>query len=289
MLLINRKDLESGTIDGIEQNRIGYVGLTNKSINPGTFAQINSPSVNNDIMNLTKVLEQALTQIVGIDEQMLAGRSDNETLGQDELARSGTKTRESGIKDAIREFIIHQFKIEGCLEQEYNEGEVKGSLIPQDYQNPMLQSRNSEPQPYEFMTMANPISVKSTLNGSYFDYDMNVEEAVRPDSLSLRKALLELLEAGANPLVKSALMEGERPKRIRLDLVAEEIVKTYGQLGNPSRYIEELTTDQVVGIQMKEIMMNGGGIASQPKLGGQQKSSSPVSNPSSSQAQGEAA
>ena len=282
MLIINKNDMEKGTIDAIEDNRIGLIALANKPINPGTYAHLTSPSVSNDLPNLINILQQALTQIVGIDQQMTSGTSENDTLGQDELARSGTKIREGGIKDAIREFVIRQFKIEGCLMQEYAEGELQGTVLPQDYQDQAMQMQNSQPQPYEFMTMQNPISAKANLGGEY-DYDMNVEEAIRPDSRSIRDGLMQILEAGANPLIKSALLEGERPKRIRVDLVAEEIVKTYGQLGNPQRYIEELDSMQVAAIQAKEFLMSGkSGVGSQPKLSGNQSKGQPEVSASSS-------
>jgi hypothetical protein len=266
MLLINKNDLEKGTIDAIENNKIGLIALTNKAINPGTFTHLTSPSVTNDLPNLVKMLQQAFTQLVGIDEQMVAGTSSNDTLGQDELARSGTKVRESGIKDSIRDFVIKQFKVEGCLMQEYAQGEFSGTLEPQDFSTPNPQM--TQPQPYEFMTMQNPISLSKNLEGTY-DYDMNVEEAVRPDSRTLREGYLSLLESASNPILKSALMEGERPKRIRVDLLAEELVKTYGQLGNPEKYIEELTSMQVAAIQTKDMLLQGGmkQMGSPPKRG----------------------
>lgn len=255
-MLINKNDLEKGTIDAIEDNKIGLIGLTNKPISNGTLQQYTSPAIGNDIPMILKTLQGALTQLVGIDEQMVAGQSTNETLGQDELARSGTKTRESGIKDAIRDFIIKQMKIEGCLMQEYAAGELEGTILPQDFANPQM-SENFQPQDYQFMTMQNPLPATKYLDGA-FDYDMNVEEAVRPDSRSLRDGYLSLLEASSNPILKNAMLEGQRPKRIRVDLVAEELIKTYSQLGNPSRFIEELDSMQAAAIQAKDMLMGGG-------------------------------
>lgn len=254
--VVNKNAIEKGSIDAIEENRIGALILSNKTISDGDIRQITSQSVNNDIPVLLRTLQGALTQLVGIDQQMTSGNSENDTLGQDELARAGTKTRESGIKDTIRDFMISQFKMEGCLLQEYAAGELQGTILPEDFQNPQMQA-SFKPQNYEFMTMNNPIPAKNHLQGTY-DYDMNVEEAVRPDSRSLREAYLSLLEAASNPVLKNALMEGERPKRIRVDLVAEELIKTYGQLGNPQRYIEELDSMQVAAIQAKEMLMGGG-------------------------------
>ena len=47
--------------------------------------------------------QQNLTEILGMDEQMISGKSKNDTLGQDELARVGTKIRESGIVDKVHD------------------------------------------------------------------------------------------------------------------------------------------------------------------------------------------
>lgn len=252
----NKEAFEKGTVDQLEQNQIGAILMAKKTLTEGDMKMYTSQGVSNDIPLLLKTLQGALTQLVGIDEQMIAGNSNNETLGQDELARAGTKTRESGIKDAIRDFVIDQMKIEACLMQEYAEGELQGTVMPQDYVDPNM-ALKAQPQDFEFMTMANPIPAKANLQG-YFDFDMNVEEAVRPDSRSLREGYLSLLDAASNPVLKNALMEGENPKRIRVDLIAEELIKTYSQLGNPQRFIEQLDSMQVAAIQAKEMLLGGG-------------------------------
>lgn len=276
MTILNRSDLDKGSIDAIEQNTIGSLILTNKPVNQGTFAQLTSAAVSNDIPTLLSICQQNLTEIAGADEQLVSGNSKNDTLGQDELARIGTKVRESGMQDSMRDFMIKQMHMEGCLLQEYSEGKLQLSIKPEDYANPQMQLE-SKPQDVEFMTERNPVALKSMLQGNYpggsgvgeYDYDMNVEDAIRPDNEVLSRKYIELIREYSNPLIKEALLNSPKPKRVRVDLLIEEHLKCQQTLGVPQRFMEELDSMQVAAIRTQEMLLKGGapqkGQASQPK------------------------
>src|SRR3990167_6002702 len=149
-------------------------------------------------------LQQNVTEILGSDEQMVAGRSKNDTLGQDELARSGTKARDSATQDRVRDWMINQLRKEGTLIKQFSNAELHIQVTGKDFINP--QGESVESKWYEFMTPDNPLGAKHYLQGE-FDYDISIEDAIKPNRQVQRQQLMEMLQLVSLPQVQDSLLQ----------------------------------------------------------------------------------
>lgn len=253
--------LAPGQEVALERNLLQGILKFNRPITEGTLKELKSMPVQNDLPNLMKILQQNLTEILGVDEQLVAGKSDNDTLGQDELARNGTKIRQSGMQDRVRDWMIDQMRKEGALLKQYSNAELHLLITGKDYSNPMTSER-MEDKWAEFMTENNPLGAKHYIQGE-FEYDMNIAEAVKPNFVIQRQQLMEMLKLAAEPMTQEAMLNDGA--RIRTGLIAKETFKTFDSLGNPERFIEQLDSRQKAAIQAEKIVMQNGGMVPQPK------------------------
>lgn len=264
-LLMNEKILAPGQKRAIETNKINGIAWTNKSFSSADVQQLNSSSVSNDLPYLINLLQQNATEILGTDEQTIAGRSKNKTLGQDELANLGTQIRESGMLDKVRDWMIRQAKIEGQLLKQYSNSELHLQITGKDYSDRQT-GQSQEEKWVEFMTINNPLGMKHSLQGE-FDYDINIYEAIKPDKENLRKQYLEMITIGSNPVIQQALLQNN--KKLRVDLVFENALKNFENIGDYETYLESLDSTQVAAIQTQQILMQNGGnlpMSNQQKL-----------------------
>lgn len=287
LLLLNSNALAKGQLDAVVQNKTRGIVLTNKDVNAGSFAHIQSPAVTNDLPTLIQFCQQNLTEVMGADTQLVSGKSKNDTLGQDELARVGTKIRESGMQDRVKDWLINQWKKETKLLQEFSDGQLELEITGEDYSDVVMQ-KQAERQQIEFMTMNNPIGAKRFIQGDY-DFDTNMDDAIKPNRESQRAQLSELIIIANRPEVKMGLINTPQPKIIRTDLLVEDLFKTYDGLGNPKKYLEDIDSMQLAAMQVKEVLMGGGGQlplpnqqpAARTTKNNVKDASSEVSNPSS--------
>lgn len=259
MTLFHKGDLEQGTIDAIEANKIGAIGLTNKPINPGTFAQVTSAPVQNDLPALIAMCQQNLTEVMGSDAQMTTGKSKNKTLGQDELARMGTQIRESGMQDRFKDFMIEQFEKEAQLLQEYCDGELKLEILGTDFAEPIANMENYKQQ-VEFMTLQNPLAARRYIENVEYQYDFNVEDSVKPDREKIMNDIERVIAFTTNPIVANAI--NEDGFIVKTGALAREWIGQVESLGNPRKYLSPIDSMQLAAIQTKRMLMSGGG--SQP-------------------------
>ncbi len=254
MLAINEQALAPGQAAALEQNLVRGILKLKRPLTPGELTQIVSTSVSNDIPNLMGLIQQNITEVLGADPQLVSGHSENDTLGQDELARVGTKVRESGALDRVRDWEISQLTKEGILIKQFSKAELHVKITGKDYANPMT-GECVEDKWMSFMTPENPMGAKELLQGD-FDYDIDIEEAVKPNKENQRKALTELLTVAINPQFDQALL----PKmRFRKDLLVRKLVGTYEALGNPDMFLEKLDARQAAAIQAMNALTQGGG------------------------------
>lgn len=293
-VIVNQNDLAPGMKNALEQNKTGGIIYTNKPINPGTYQAIQSAAVQNDLPLLMNLVQQNLTELMGTDEQLIGGKSANDTLGQDELARVGTKVRESGMNDKVRKWMIKQFKQEAKLMQQNSQSEMSLKVTPQDYSSlpPGAQMQDTF---QSFGTQQNPVPFKAVVPGKY-DYDMNVYDAPKPDKKVIQGEYLQALNLFSNPNIQNALaMSGVKPN---LGVLGEGIAETFEWL-RAKDFIEHLDPQQQAAYQTSLMLMAGGmpphqapvppagskgsGQEPPPGAGGKgqpQKSSQGVSNPS---------
>lgn len=265
LTLINKNDLEKGQLEAIVENRTRGIIVTNKPVNAGTFAHIQSPGVQNDLPLLMNMSIQNMIEVMGTDQQLVSGRSKNKTLGQDELARVGTKIRESGMQDRVRDWMIRQFEKEATLLQKFSDAELQLEIMPEDYSTSGMMDGNLEPKMVEFMTMNNPLGLKNYIPGQY-DFDFSIDEATKPDSETIRLGVETILKAYGQTTMKQDLIQDR--KRLKTGLLWEQWIKTFNVLGNPKKYLEEIDSMQLAAMQAQEIMMGGGGqsmMAPKPK------------------------
>lgn len=259
-VMINEKMVSSGQRKAIERNETGGIIWTTKDITPGTYQQLVSAAVSNDLPQLMQICQQNLTEILGSDEQMIAGKSGNETLGQDELARVGSKIRESGMQDKVRDWMIDQFQKEGAILKQYSNAQINLQITGKDYYDTET-GQKVEDKWASFMTMENPIGAKEYLQGE-LDYDCNVYEARKPDRKGVQEECLQAIELYAKPEIENAMLQ--RGVRVRIDKLAEKAGEQF-EFIKSSEFMEKLDARQVAAIQTQNILMQSGGQLPQEK------------------------
>lgn len=249
MTFVNEKDLAPGSKKAIQDNLLGGIVFTNKPLNAGSFANVNSASVTTDIPNLMGVLQQNITEIMGTDEQIVAGNSRNKTLGQDKLANIGTQIRESGMLDRVRDFMVTQFEKEGQIIKEYSNAELHFQITGKDYSDPQT-GQKVEDKWVSFMTQQNPLGLKQYLQGE-FEFDCNIQEAPKPDSQGIQQECVEAIKVFSDPMVKQAMLDnGTMP---RIDVLAKKMAEQFYFI-KESEFIEKLDSQQLAAIQAKAVM-----------------------------------
>lgn len=257
-IIVDKTALAPGMEKALLANKHGGVIFTNKPISSQTYAQLTSAAVQNDLPNLMSVVQQNLTEILGGDEQLVGGQSKNKTLGQDELARIGTKVRETGMQDKVRKWMIVQFKHEAKLMQKNHVGEMDLTIKPRDYSDASL-PRDTQDQYMSFGTQENPSTFKDAVPGEY-NYDMNVYEAIKPDKQALQEEYTAGIELFSNPIVRDAMLEHGTVARI--DKLAEGFAENFEFIRSKD-FVEVLDPAQQAALQVKRLMMQGK--AGQPK------------------------
>jgi len=286
----NEKALSPGQKDAMEKNLLRGLLFTTKPITPGDITSFQSGQVPADMERLMSMLQSNITEIMGADEQMVAGKSSNDTLGQDELARMGTQIRESGMQDKVREWLIDQCRKEGTLVKQFSNAELHIQITGEDYSNHEMGVQTEE-QWISFMTETNPLGAKHYLQGE-FEYDINIYEAIKPNKQVLRQQYTELMTS--SPVVEMPLLQDGC--RLRTGLIAKEWIKAFDGIGNPARFIEKLDPMQVDAIRTQKLLESGAIGQQQPAKPAQPStpakpkptSSTGVSQPSSNMAKEEA-
>lgn len=281
-VLVNQQDLAPGMKNALEQNKLGGIIYTNKPINAGTYQAITSAAVQNDLPALMNLVQQNLTELMGTDEQLIGGKSSNDTLGQDELARVGTKVRESGMNDKVRKWMIKQFEQEAFLMQSFGQAPMNLKIQQIDYQN--TPTGSDIPDQYrQFSTPQQPIPFKEHVPGKY-DYDMNVYEAVKPDKKVLQAEYLEAIKVFSDPSIQMAgAADGVK---YHVGKLAQGLADNFEYLKSKD-FVEALDPAQQAAYQTTLMLMQGGMPQHQapvppgPKGEGKEKSADGVSNPSS--------
>lgn len=283
-ICVNEKSLSPGQSAALEKNLIRGLLKFKNPITPGDITNFQSGQVPADVERLMSMLQANITEIMGADEQMVGGKSKNETLGQDELARMGTKIRESGMQDRVRDWMIDQFRKESVLIKQYSNAQLDLLITGEDYSDPttgVLQ----EDKWVSFMTPENPLGAKHYLQGE-FDIDINIYEAIKPNKQVQQQQYERMMLALPN-VEQMLLQDGVK---VKSGLIAKEWFKTFEGLGNPDRFLEQLDPMQVAAIRTQKLLEAGGMMGSQqpaPKEPprDQTKSVSGVSQTSSAQSE----
>ena len=290
MLFVYKEDLEKGTLEAIEQNKIQGIAVTKNPISSGTFAHAQSPSVTNDLPTLIALAQQNLTEVMGSDAQMTTGKSKNKTLGQDELARMGTQVRESGMQDRFRDFMIEQFEKEASLLQEYCDAELKLEILGTDFADPIMAEKFHKVS-VEFMSQSNPIAARRYIEGVEYEFDFNVEDSIKPDREKIMANIERVIAFTTNPIVEQAI--NESGFMVNTGKMSIEWMKQVESLGNPKKYLTPIDSMQLAAMQTKRMLMQGGGSMARPpapqqKSGGRSvgKTSSESTEPKSSEMAG---
>ena len=256
LIAVNEERFKPGSGTTLEKNLIRGILKTKGPITSTDIQTFSSGSVGSDLPQLIGILQQKLSEILGGDAQLIFGQSKNETLGQDELARSGTNIREGGMKDRIKDWLIEQLKKESVLIKQYSNSELHVLVTGKDYADPIT-GEKVEDKWHSFMTESNPLGAKHYLQGE-FEHDFNMEDnAIRPDKKSIREALISVLTLDADPAVQDANLQGGF--RVRRDKVFVDLLETMDTIINPEEYIEKLDSQQVSAIQVQKLLMQSGG------------------------------
>lgn len=272
ILFVNEHDLAKGQLEAITENRIQMIVVTNKAVNAGTFAHASSPAIQSDIIQLINLMKQNLIEVIGSDSQAVSGQSVNKTLGQDELARTGTKVRESGAQDKVRDWMIEQIEKEAKLLQQYSNAELRITINPEDFADVSMRDGVQERQ-MQFMTPENPIGAKSVIQGE-FKYDVNIEEAIRPDNEAIRREIERIIATYSNPLIKSEVNNDGFV--LSVSGLFKKWLSTFEVLGNPDKFLPQIDPSQLAAMQVKELLMNNRSMGAPVSAGSSQ---SPIKSP----------
>lgn len=263
-LLINQNALAPGMDKALLANKTGGIIFTNQDITGGTFAQLTSAAVSNDIPNMIAIMQNNLTEILGADEQMISGKSTNKTLGQDQLARIGTQVRESGMLDKVRDWMIDQIRKEGMYLKQFSNAELYIQIDQEDMSDERSGQATTDKW-MSFMTEQNPLGAKHYLQGE-FDFDMNIYEAIKPNKQELQKEYTDAINLYSQPAVYQAMLRnGSIP---RVDKLAEAAGKNF-ELINANDFVERLNPMQVAAYKAEEALM--GGMGQKPQIKPTQK------------------
>lgn len=263
LTVVNPKAFQYGSESVLEKNLIrGILKTKNGAITPGDIQSFASSSGGQDLPQLIEVLQRKIGEILGADQQLVSGDSKNDTLGQDELARTGTKLREGGMKDRVRDWMISQLQKESVLIKQYSNSELHVKITGKDYADPMT-GEKMEDRWASFMTPENPLGARHYLQGE-FEHEFNMDDVARPAKETIREAMMTYLKLDADPAAQDAnLQAGFRVRRDKINL---EIMKTYDNVVNPEEFIERLDSKQVAAIQTQKVLMQSGGMAPQTKM-----------------------
>ena len=283
LTVVNEKALAPGQKDALEKNLLRGILSMKDKFSAQDIQSFSSGNVPQSLQPLMAMLQQNITEILGTDEQMVGGKSSNDTLGQDELARSGTKIRSSGMQDRVRDWMINQFEKEGTLIKQFSNHELHVVITGKDYSDP-LSGEKVEDKWVEFGTERNPLGAKHSLQGQ-FDYDIDIEEAIKPNKQAQQQQYEKMMVTLANPAMQDALLQDN--SRARTGLILKRWMETFSGIGNPDMFVEQLDSRQVAAIQASKVMMQSGGNLS-PKVSMSEEAvpqESDVTSPSSEQAQ----
>lgn len=244
--------LSHGQDQAFKRNLIGGIIKFKKPLTAGAIAPIASQPITPDLFQMLNYVLQNTTEILGADEQRISGKSKNDTLGQDQLAAMGTQIRESGMLDKVRDWMINQAEVLGELIQRYDSGKLALYVSPKYFQRHM--SNQIKPGIVEFGSESQPRGLNSFLQGTDFNYEMNVYEAVKPDKRALAKEYFDALKLFSSPQVENSLLR--RQKMVRTDLIAEKIGENF-ELIDAAEFIEELDPLQAAAIQVRDLMSQG--------------------------------
>lgn len=257
---VNEKLLSPGQKKAFKQNKIGGIVYGNRPATPGDIMNISSQGVGSDMFAMLAQFQQNATEIMGSTEQRTSGKSRNDTFGQDKLAEMGTQIRESGIVNAVRDWMVRQTRIEAQYLKQFSNDQLIFKITPQDFANPEFAAQTQEAWG-RFRTPDQMMPLRHFIEGE-FDYDVNVYDAVKPDNPNIRRELLEGMQVLA-PLQSTFIQEGGR---IRLLAMAEKYAKTFETI-DMSQFIEKLDSMQQSALQASQALSANGGIVP-PELGG---------------------
>lgn len=253
-IAVNEKALSPGQMDALEKNLIRGILKFKNPLNSGDISSFQSGQVPADLERLMSMLQGNITEIMGADEATVAGVSKNKTLGQDEIARMGTKVRESGMQNRVQDFMIDQFRKEGTLIKQFSTAELNLCITGHDYSDAVT-GETVEDKWVSFMTEQNPLGAKHFLQGE-FDYEVNVEESLKPNKQAQQQQYEKMLVTMAGEGIEDLLLQDGY--RLRGGLIAKRWVETFEGIGNPDMYLEKLNSMQMAAIQARKMLMQSG-------------------------------
>jgi len=244
--------LAHGQEQAFKRNMIGGIIKFKKPLTAGAIGNIATAPITPDMFQMLNYVLQNTTEILGADEQRISGKSKNETLGQDQLAAMGTQIRESGMLDKMRDCMIQQADVMAEIITKYDSGKLALYISPKYFQRSIAPQVN--PGMVEFGTEQQPRGLNSFMQGSEFEHEVNIYEAVKPDKRALAKEYFEAMTLFSSPAVEKALLT--RQKMARIDLLAEKIGENFEYI-DAAEFIESLDPMQAAAIMTREMLSQG--------------------------------
>lgn len=190
-----------------------------KSVPGPVYEAMPAPSVVPENKEIVVVMRDALNKTIGTTELAKAGKSQNDTLGQDQLETNAFQVNVNSVQDALQDLadeVIDELKdIQQQLWDDEDYFKVSGIKGATAWYDPTM----------------GPLS--DLLVGDYA-VNCNIASAMRPNPLKDRKDAMDMTSfITSPPIMMFAQMHGKRPSMEPLN----NLVKSFGQ--NPEMVFED--------------------------------------------------
>jgi len=253
--IVNHQALEKGEFENFKKNLVGGVIKAARTLASGDVVELSSKGLNNDFFNFMKVFVDNETEILGVDQQRITGKSSNRTLGQDQLAAIGTQIREGGMLDKVRDWVLHQSKLEAEILKQYSNAPLHLLINKKDFADPQT-GQLIEEKWVEFGTPNQPFPLRQFIQGE-FDFRINIHEAVKPNRKEIQREAMEAMQVLSNPILRqAAIQDGVLG---RMGPLLEMWARSF-EIIDSEQFIERLDTQQQSALMALQAVQQAGGV-----------------------------
>lgn len=192
----------------INNNEIGLNLFTKEGKVPSVAAQsIGSTPIPRDLFAVQEVISQNIKEILSVVGARRSGASENETLGQEQIADYGNQLRSEGIKKHVRSFLKKQGK---RFLQDLKQFATAPSLFKVTGLN-LIDPESQQPVTekwVEFNTDRAPELLKDVIPQD-LDIDLDITDTSSRNMPVIRKQLQEFVQGTVIPLIPKLQTEGK--------------------------------------------------------------------------------
>lgn len=242
----------------LKANDFGAIVGATKPLIQGIVAEIKSTPIDPALFNNIASVRQYLQLIMSTAGGKGGGPdSDLATVERDKAL--GNALRSSGMQDAIRDFMIDQIKQRIKCFLTFGTPEMIVKMTGENLTMPTTGKAIAVGDELQ-LGGDNGLILKDIISGDIdvdFVFDVDIQSASRPDYPVIRKQLGEGMLVGSKlaPIIRS-----ENKKKIRFDLQLIDYYATFDAIPDATKYVENMTEEEIQADTMKIAMAQGGGM-----------------------------